>query len=367
MTAGWIIFVTFVVVVLQGWIYQRRGLKGIRYDRFFNVKGVFEGDEVEMVERIANRKLLPVPWLRVESKINENLEFEKQKNLSIKHQQFHKSIFSLMPYMQITRRHRVHCKKRGCYELKSVALTCGDSFGFNNESKVYEVSAQLLVYPTLIEPDSIPMSSHSWQGDVTVRRWIVEDPFMVSGVREYVYGDPLNHINWKATARVGKLQVHNRDHTADPRLMIYLNIDLSEGMWEAVTEPEVIELGISYAASITRHAISQGIQTGFGCNGHLIDEPGQPVRIPARCSNEHLMGLYEILAKLMIERSVTFFTFLEDDVKQGVTGTDYLLITSYVSERMANQIQKLKSYGNSVDLLWLYPRSKDDEGAVKYA
>ena len=60
---------------------------------------------------------------------------------------------------------------------------------------------------------------------------------MVSGVREYTYSDPLNRINWKATARTGKFKVHNLDFTANPRLMIYLNVDISENMWDAVTEP----------------------------------------------------------------------------------------------------------------------------------
>jgi uncharacterized protein (DUF58 family) len=369
MSIQWVIFITIVVALLQGVVFRRWGLKRIKYFRYFNVPAVFEGQEVEMVEVISNEKLLPVPWLRVESKISANLKFQRQFNLDIQHQQFHKSLFSLMPYTRIVRWHRIKCLKRGCYYLNSVAMTCGDLFGFQDASREFQLSAQLLVYPKLIRVEDIPLPSHSWQGDVTVKRWIVDDPFMISGVRDYAYGHPLNRINWKATARTGKIKVNTLDFTANPRLMVYLNIDISEDMWDAVTEPERIERGISYAASIAQHVISRGIEVGFASNGYLIDRPGEPVRIMPRCSSQHLVTIYEYLAKLVIARSVTFFTFLEQDLAKGVTGMDFLIITSYVSTRMESQIKKLKEYGNAVEFLWLHPQrdtggERDEESNI---
>ena len=77
MKIHWIIFVALVIISLQAWIARKWMLKGISYNRFFSVYRAFEGQEIEMVERISNKKLLPVPWLRIESKISENLEFQK--------------------------------------------------------------------------------------------------------------------------------------------------------------------------------------------------------------------------------------------------------------------------------------------------
>ena len=70
--------------------------------------------------------------------------------------------------------------------------------------------------------------------------------------------------------------------------MVYLNMDITEDMWGPITEPDRIERGISYAASIVSHAISQGIDVGFGSNGYTIDEPKQPVRVfPAMARNSY--------------------------------------------------------------------------------
>jgi uncharacterized protein (DUF58 family) len=364
MNIHWIILVAFFVVSVQAWMAGKWMLKGISYNRFFSTTRAYEGERVEMIERISNKKILPVPWLRIESKISENLEFKRQFNLDIKHHQFHKSLFSLMPYTAINRRHEIRCRKRGCYRLNSAALTCGDLFGFQDVSKVYDLDAELLVYPKLVPIKEIPFQSRSWMGDVVVKRWIVDDPFIYSGVRDYQPGDPLNNINWKATARVGSLQVHKRDYTADPRIMIYLNMDVTEDMWGPITEPELIEEGISFAASIAHHAISQGIDTGFGCNGYLIDQPDQPVRIPPQNGEDQLNFLLETMAKLVIDRSLTFHTFLDNDIGDRASGAftgamDYLFITAFVTDSMKGQIRKLEDMGNSVEILWLKKSKKE--------
>ena len=76
MSIQWFIFVAAFIIILQGFIFKKYGLKKIRYTRYFNVPAVFEGQEVEMVEVISNEKLLPVPWLRVESKISAFLHLD---------------------------------------------------------------------------------------------------------------------------------------------------------------------------------------------------------------------------------------------------------------------------------------------------
>lgn len=356
----WFILVTLVVVFIQGTIYKRIGLSRLTYSRYFSTRAVYEGEEVEMVERIANFKLLPLPWVRLESSIHAHLHFRHQANLDISSGQIyqnHKSLFSLMSYTQITRRHTIRCRKRGWYFLNSAAITYGDLLGMQSKTTDIKLSAELLVYPQPYPIENIPLPSHSWQGDITVKRWIVEDPFMISGIRDYRSGDPLHHINWKATARSGHLQVHKREYTADHRLLLLLNFEVTEKMWDAVTEPELIEKGISYAASISQYAISHGVETGFGCNGYTIDKPREPVKVSAMNGTDHLTAIFETMAKLVIARSIPFDTFLEQEVEAGTSNADILLITPFVSDKMQQQIKRLKERGNAVEIL---PLREDD-------
>jgi len=358
MSVHWLLIATALIVFVQGKLYQWFGLRGISYTRYFDVPACFQGEEVQLVEVIANRKLLPLPWLRLESLMHAGLRFQSQSNLDISSGELfqnHKSLFSLMSYTRITRRHRVRCLQRGCYDLQTATMTCGDPLGLFATFRTIQFDRQtrLLVYPQPVPIENIPLPSHSWQGDVSVRRWIVDDPFRIAGVRDYRFGDTMNTINWSATARVGRLQVHRRDYTADHRIMIYLNFEITETMWGAVTNPERIEKGIAYAASLARHCLAQGIDTGFGCNAGTVDEPKQSVRIAPAGGDAHLNDLYETMAMLVVARTIDFADFLEYDLLAGTSSTDFVIFTSYVSEKMERHIERLRRNGNAVEIVML--------------
>jgi len=270
MAFHWMVLYGLIVLIVLAKVYGKRALRHVTYERHFSREAAFEGETIEMVERIANRKLLPVPWLQLESVLSRHLVFGRQENFGVSRGelfQHHISLFSLRPYRRIVRRHQVRLAKRGWYRLESVTMTAGDPFGLVRAARKFPVSLTLLVYPRAVPLYELPLPNHGWLGELPVRRWIVEDPFLASGVREYQFGDPPNAVHWKATARTGRLQVHRREPTADHRLVICLNVEVTETMWKTVTDPERIEEGIRYAASVAEYALRHGIETGFLCNG----------------------------------------------------------------------------------------------------
>ncbi|WP_282935251.1 DUF58 domain-containing protein [Paenibacillus sp. RC67] len=363
MSVHWLLFITMFILVIQVILFKALGHKGLTYERYFSTKGCFEGEEAEMIERIANRNIVPVPWLRLESLIHAGLRFYSQANLDINNGklfQNHKSMFSLMPYTQITRRHQIYCGKRGCYRLNTASLTYGDLVGLYRNTLKLSLDAELLVYPKLASLDELTLPSHSWQGDLVVRRWIVEDPFMISGAREYRYGDPLNGINWKATARSGRLQVHQRDFTADQRLMIYLNVEDHEKMWNQVNDEALFEKGLSIAAAIAQHAIDLGMEVGFSTNAYSVDSK-DPVRIEPRNGAVHMTYLLETMAKVVVTRSIPFDTLLEEEAANGLTNQDILIVSAYISDKMRIPMEQLRFQGNSVDTLLLQKELHHEE------
>lgn len=347
----------------QSWFFKKWGQRHIVYEREFSTYVCEQGDEIEMVEKIYNYKAIPVPWLRLESVLPASLLFGAERNLKVSRgetQQNHSSFFSLMPYTKITRRHKMVCTKRGVYPLKSVTLTCGDVIGLRSTTKTLQLPGELVVYPEYVAIEDVPLPSHSYQGDVTVKRWIVDDPFMISGTREYRYGDSLNGVNWKATARSGKLQVHQRDFTADHHLMIMLNVEVSADMWKQITDPELVEKGIRYAAALARQAMDQGIENGFASNAQLTGVKGAPVRTEVSSGVLQLEYILDTLARLELVRSVPFDVMLDQDIEQGLSQTDYILITPFVSEAIEERIQLLEQQGNAVRVIELQSDTTGD-------
>ncbi|MFS0722285.1 DUF58 domain-containing protein [Paenibacillus sp. 1P07SE] len=354
MQIHWLILIVAALVLVQGQIFYRLGQKRLTYTRTFSETACYQGDRIEMVERIANRKPLPLPWLRIESMLHAGMRFQAQYNLDISNGQFvqnHKSFFSLLPYTQVTRRHQVTCTKRGVYRIHAVSLTCGDIFGVFNSSRRLQFDSELVVYPAPLPAEDLRIPSQSWQGDITVKRWIAADPFMIAGAREYRSGDSLKDVNWKATARAGALQVHQHDFTADQRLLILINIEDHERMWGTVRETERVELAIRYAAGLAQYALAQGIETGFGINARLEEGPREPVRSEPRSGADQLDALQELMARLVIEPSTPFSDMLEAEAVQAGRTYDYLLLSAFVSDKMTTAIERLRRGGHRVEVL----------------
>mgnify|MGYP002620292729 FL=1 len=365
------ILLTFVLLMLlQAIFFRRIGLVRIRYDRRLSARSCFQDDEIEMVETIENRKWLPVPWLRVESQIPAGLRFGSQANLDISSgsiYQNHKSLFSLMPYTRITRRHTVKCAKRGYYRAESVTMTAGDLFGFASTARRIELGFELIVYPKPLLPEEWDLPTHSWMGEAVVRRWIVDDPFLIAGTREYRYGDPLKGINWKASARTGKLQVHKRDYSADHRLMIVLNVEDHEGMWSVATDDALVEYGLSAAAGMARHAVENGLEAGFAANAAEAGRAGeeQPAYVEPDAGQPHLMAIFESMARLKTERLLPLHELLALIGERLVSRTDIAVLTSYENERIAEAARNLEQQGHAVRILQLRLPERAGSGGKK--
>ncbi|KMK75007.1 DUF58 domain-containing protein [Alkalihalobacillus pseudalcaliphilus] len=359
MAVASLIAITFLLVFLQMILYQKKSLQGIEYERTIKDRAVFAGENTEMTEVIANKKLLPLPWIRLESKMDKSLVFKSQKNLSIVGEAYHRSLFTLAPYQKIKRRHQIHCVKRGFYQLKTVTMTSGDLFGFVQVFETLHIKCNLVVYPQLVELKDLPLPSKSFQGDTIVRRWIMEDPFINAGVRKYAHGDTFKNVNWKASARTGDLQVNKKDYTANYHLLIYINFDQNYMNWSRVNYEQQMEKAISYAATLATYTINHGIETGFGGNSFALEFSGdfngfrKPIRLAARTGRPHLHHLYETLAKAQLATSISFAQFLQEDVDRRQKGKDIIILTEQLDSDAKNKIESLQRLGNSVKVMWL--------------
>jgi len=349
----WLVLACFLFIAIETKYYDRVALKGIAYERFFTEKTVTEGDRAEIVEVLQNRKLTPVPWLRVESRISSALRFKSQDNLDIDMEQFHRSIFFLSGFSRITRRHEIACLRRGYYTLTQNTVTAGDLFGIVEKREDLPCEAALYVYPSVLSQDELPWQALKWQGDVTVRRWILPDPVLVGGVREYRPGDPQKDIHWAATARTGQLQVKVRDFTVSARVLILLNAQISEDLWGVMNAAQqaVIERGVKIAATLADWCLRQGIEAGFASNGALKGREEETVFIPPAASDAQLETLMQTFARFLIVRNLNIHSYLDRLAEENLTGMDVVLISAYESDAVHAAAGRLAECGNSVSII----------------
>ena len=346
-----ILTVFFVLYSAWGLLIARFGLKGLTCTRAFSSPAFFEGEEGEMIEVVRNDRPMLIPWLRVESRIPAALRLGRLDNLLVSDQTHACSLFTLMPYQQVRRRHKVRFARRGAYNLGNASLTVGDILGMFQTTHEQAMDVPVLVYPKLMEESDMPEPLFQLMGDVISRRNLLSDPFLVRGIRPYLPGDPVRDIHWAASARTGETQVRIHDHTAQPRLLVVINAQRKDGQWSDRLmdyEEGDIERVISLGATLCVTALRAGLCTGFAANMPLDKESTEnTVLLPAggAAREEELLTAF---ARLCILRTDSFHDLLASLCSQS--GLCIIALSCYSNERIEAAIASLRRSGNYAQL-----------------
>lgn len=331
-------------------------LRGLTCTRAFSRPAFFAGEEGEMIEVVRNDRPMLIPWLRVESRISPHLRLGRQENLDVAGDRYYCSLFTLMPYQQVRRRHRVGFLHRGEFDLGNVALTAGDMLGIVQASREQQMKVPVLVYPRLLDEREIPAPLNRMMEETVRRRLLLTDPFLVRGIRPYQPGDPVRDIHWPATARMGEPMVCLHDPTGQLRLMVLFNGEYRAGQWsERLSEPEeeAVEWVISLAATLCLRGLRAGLPVGFAANLVLGEKKESAVLLPdtGPAREEELLSA---MARLRLLRTLSFPMLLE--TLSGLQGLDLLVISRFDSDAIEAALAPLRQR-NRVRLFIL------DEGA----
>ena len=186
-----LVYLIILVVLYLLWILTiRYGLKHLWCSRAFSTDALLEGESCELVEIVRNDKPILIPWLRLESRISPHLHLGNQENLNVSGEMYYCSLFTMAPYQQIKRRYKVRFTRRGYYDLGNASLTVGDVLGLFKIQRNQELSAPICIYPQLLEQEDLPSPISRLTGELVRRRQLLEDPFLVRGIRAYRPGDP---------------------------------------------------------------------------------------------------------------------------------------------------------------------------------
>lgn len=330
-------------MVIQAVLYKKGIFEKIYITRSFNTTGVFPGDKVIYEMAIENRKFLPLTWLSIDEKLYTGLEFEiNTKVQTINEDMYmHNSMLSLLPYQKVVRRYNMKAIKRGFYQLKHMTMTSTNMLGTEEYSVEKEVPASIVVYPRLRDLRGALIPANTTQGDFSVRRWIIEDPMVITGVRSYSGNDSLKSINWKATAKNQQLLVNKYDFTADKKIMIILNLERHEYTLK-LEDIHTIEQTIEVCASIADMMHNSGIPVGFATNSHTLG-PVETNVLDPDTGDKHMTAILEALAKASYFKKFKSRELLKLLVASFSWGTEVIVVTPEISEELIEDLESLNN------------------------
>jgi len=171
----------------------------------------------------------------------------------------------LGPQKQRLLTYAIKALRRGYYQIGPTIVETGDLLGLHRRYRVATAPHYLLVLPRLIPLAGYDVGSRRPIGEIQVAYRTMEDPTLLSGIREYQSGDSMNRVHWRATARTGKLHSKIFQPTSVAGAMLLL--DLHRNSNPDHHEPNRTDLAVTAVASIAHTLYSMKQQFGLVTNG----------------------------------------------------------------------------------------------------
>jgi uncharacterized protein (DUF58 family) len=172
---------------------------------------------------------------------------------------------------------KVRCECRGLYTLGPLHLRTGYPLGIRwRELELPGTESSLLVYPAAFPIHRLAWLEASRTPTLGSRAVAVkggDESFF--GLRDYQRGDSPRHIDWRSTARQGRLLVKERELLASTELMIVLDLHRDRQAGEG--RESMLEYAVKIAASVARYALGEGHAVGLTGLGRTCHEvpPGR--------------------------------------------------------------------------------------------
>jgi uncharacterized protein (DUF58 family) len=320
-------------VYILGRIWSSQVLRSLAHERRFTSKA-FCGEEVPVQLTVSNRGWLPMIWLR----LNESLPTEIAPVIPLR------QVLSLGPRSQIKFDYILRARKRGYYKVGPLFASTGDLLGLTGEQRWESSRDGLIVYPRIIRLSSLRLPSSSPLGTLRHTQPIYEDPSRVLGKREYVYGDSLRRVDWKATAAIGHIQVKLYDPSISLTTEIILGLNVNE--YDPHSWADATELAIIVAASLADWVIRNKQNAGLATNGlDPLSDKKMFTTIAPRTGQAQMVRILEVLARIQADETQPLIEVMQLEMQQLPWGTTLVLICGQADDRFFEEVFRCRRYG----------------------
>lgn len=346
-------------------VYRKVWNKNLSADISFSSDNVVAGESIELVEVVTNKKRMPLPYIHLKFQADRSLIFgDGNENSQVTDKTYRNDIFSLLMYQRITRKIPLLCSKRGVYTINKLEMI---STGiFMNEVLIVNrpVNAEIVVYPAIADVDMLQVIFSRLMGDIERNKYLYEDPFVFRGIRDYTSTDPMNTINWKASARTGNFMVNQFNETMCQEVCILLDVE-SESM---LKRDDLSEISISIAAGLSQMLVEKGISVSVITNGADYSS-GEHIVTDVATGAAHLKAINTALARIDLNREpVDFKELIARRVRVQVEKAEDKCIYVMIAQNKRVDLQQAfdSLTGGRNDCMWIVPVDKDEEPELKY-
>ncbi|AFK22302.1 DUF58 domain-containing protein [Pyrococcus sp. ST04] len=242
---------------------------------------------------------------------------------------------------------------RGLHEFTGVRIVYRDPFGLFEEDKIIELYDEIVGVPRL-EDIVTPYTTKGTK--VTVGP--LPSPRLGEGlefhaIREYNPGDPMKFINWKATAKTGKIMVN--EFESERKVDVVVIVDAT------YKGREVFDHLMRVAASLLLDALENGMSFGL-----LISE-SVPIWVNVDYGKRHFFRCIDVLSMAKPDFNNMILYQVEHLARTKIPPrAQIVFISPLLTEESENAIEVLYRFGYKVvvvspDPYSIYESSSEEE------
>ncbi len=259
---GWLVFfIGTAGAWLIAFVWIRSLRRNLSLERNLQLAWATVGESVPEQVKLINHSWLPAVWVEI---TDESSTLETPLR-----------IVSDVPQHFYRSRHLAHLfKRRGVYTLGPTQLRIGDPLGIYTITMKDQHASTILITPPVLPLARLKVPTGGWSGDERHRSGYMARSISDAGLRNYVAGDSLKHIHWRASAHFDSLIVRQLEAATSRDWWIF--VDLDDSVQSGIGEQSTLELSIVLAASLALRGLREHRKVGLVLAGpqfvHL--EPG---------------------------------------------------------------------------------------------
>lgn len=333
--------------------WEKLAFKYFYYERKFQYKECFAGDEIKVTYILQNKKILPLSWIEWGGEIPQITEVvgSEKPCYSGRGRKKHLMMTSLFSFQKIEKHVSYKISKRGVYTFESSIMTIGDLLGMTQVKKEFDDYQQLIIYPKIDRLENLIDFKHKPLGNKSVKSWLLADPIEIKGFREYRPEDSFKAIDWNTTAKMNQFYVKQNDFKAEGAVIALMNGCTNEKHW-IDQDIDSIERGIEIVAALSNWCNLQRYPMQYMTNGYTLNQDAKD-RIDLNYSKNQHKKILRQLASTQNGERIPFSEMLakfNKNINQQIT---LIVLTAWLNEDIKKSVNKLSKNGVKLKLILL--------------
>ncbi|TWP23789.1 DUF58 domain-containing protein [Apibacter muscae] len=247
--------------------------------------------------------------------------------------------------------YQIHPTKRGVYKFGKLNVYAESILGLVKKRYIFEEGKDIAVYPSFLQLQKYDLLAftnrlHEY-GVKKIRK--VGNTMEFEQIRDYVYGDDIRNINWKATAKRNQLMINQfQDERSQP---VYSVIDKGRVMLMPFNGLSLLDYSINASLVISNVALQKNDKAGLFTFSRKIEN-----KIIAERRKSQMELILNTLYNIRTDFAESDFGRLYGNIKRTINQRSLILLfTNFENmDSMQRQLPYLKAIAKNHLLIVIF-------------